>query len=100
MAKFELPIYGENDEIIKCYATDRVRWGIFLQALEVSESIEKKTPAEQFEVISNFIKKVFPDMTDNHLEMADVGDVFNTFKQLTKCAGAINVNSKNAIGEG
>ena len=32
MAQFELNIYGKDDEIVERYATDRVRWGIFLQA--------------------------------------------------------------------
>lgn len=99
MAKFELPIYGENDEIIKVYETDKVRWGVFMQALEVSENLEKKKPAEQFVIISNFVKKIFPDLTDEHLEMADITDVLNTFKQLTAKAGGIGENSKNGIGE-
>lgn len=101
MAQFELPIYGENDEIIDTKATDRVRWGVFMQALEISDGLESKKPAEQFEAISLFMKKIFPNLTDAELENADYEDVFNTFKQLIQKANGIKGedNSKNAVGE-
>lgn len=92
MAQFELNIYGKDDEIIKQFTTNKVRWGIFMQALEVSDGIEKRTAAEQFELINAFVKKIFPDLTDADLENADYEDVLNTFKQL--------VNKANKIGGG
>ena len=99
MAQFELNIYGNNDEIIKRFETDKVRWGIFMQALEVAETIDKKSAAEQFEVINKFVKKIFPDITDADLENADVDDVMNTFKQLIAKAGKIGGGDrKNAVG--
>lgn len=90
MAQFELNIYGNNDEILKTYATDRVRWGVYLQALELQEKIAGKSAAEQFRLINAFLKKIFPDLTDEDLELADYDDVMNTFKQL--------INKSNAIG--
>lgn len=90
MAQFELNIYGNNDEILKTYATDRVRWGVYLQALELQEKIAGKSAAEQFRLINVFLKKIFPDLTDEDLEFADYDDVMNTFKQL--------INKSNAIG--
>lgn len=98
MAQFELNIYGNNDEIIKRFETDKVRWGVFLQALEVSETLEKQTAAEQFKIINNFIKKIFPDITDADIENADIDDVMNTFKQLLSKAGKIGGNQKNVAG--
>jgi hypothetical protein len=98
MAAFELNIYGKDDEISKTYATDKVRWGVFLQALEVQESLATKTPAEQFDTINRFVKKIFPDLTDKDLENADINDVMNIFKQLLNKASKIGGNSKNAIG--
>lgn len=95
MAQFELNIYGNNDEILKTYATDKVRWGVFLQALEVQDELKEKTPSEQFAMITDFIKKIFPDLTDDDLERADADDVFNTFKQLANKASAIGGKSKN-----
>lgn len=95
MAKFELNIYGNNDEILKTYATDKVRWGVFLQALEIQDGLQDKSTSDQFATISDFIKKIFPELTDDDLERADADDVFNTFKQLANKASAIGGKSKN-----
>lgn len=96
MAQFELNIYGNNDEIVKTYATDKVRWGVFMQALELQDSLTDKSAAEQFKLINAFVKKIFPDLTDAELECADADDIVNTFKQLLHKSGAIGVSSKNA----
>jgi hypothetical protein len=98
MAQFELNIYGNDDEIIKTYTTDRVRWGVFMQALELQDGLEGLSVGEQFKAISEFVKKIFPELTDEHLEFADSDDVFNTFRQLTNKARAIGGSSKNATG--
>lgn len=97
MAQFELNIYGNNDEIVKQFETDKVRWGVFMQALELSENMDKKKPAEQFKLINAFVKKIFPDLTDADLENADYEDVFNTFKQLTAKAAAIKGDSSKNV---
>lgn len=96
MAQFELNIYGKDDEILKTHATDRVRWGVLLQALEIADGLEKLSVSEQFKEVSEFIKKIFPELTDDELANADMDDVFNTFVQLTNKASKIGVNSKNA----
>ena len=93
MAQFELSIYGNNDEILKTYKTDRVRWGVYLQALELQEKMKDKTGAEQFGLINAFLKKIFPDLTDEDLELADGDDVMNTFKQLIAKSKAIGSSS-------
>ena len=98
MAQFELNIYGSNDEIIKTYATEKVRWGVFMQALELQEGLKDKPAAEQFKLINAFVKKIFPDLTDADLELADADDIVNTFRQLVHKSNAIGVNSKNAQG--
>lgn len=98
MAAFELNIYGKDDEILKTFTTDKVRWGVFLQALEVQEGLATMSPAKQFETINRFVKKIFPELTDADLENADIDDVMNTFKQLINKANKIGGNSKNAIG--
>lgn len=98
MASFELNIYGENDEIIKAFATDKVRWGIFLQAIEMQETLDKKSAAEQFVEMSEMVKKIFPNLTNKDLENADIDDVINTFKQLVNRANSIGGNSKNVPG--
>lgn len=93
MALFELNIYGNNDEVIKRFETDKVRWGVYLQATELAEKLEGEKAAEKFRKISAFVKKIFPDLTDEELEKADGDDVLNTFKQLVKKAKGINAES-------
>lgn len=96
MAQFELNIYGNNDEILKTFQTDKVRWGVFMQALDIKEGLEDKDFVEQFKVVTNFIKKIFPSITDADLENADVDDVFNTFRQLIRKAENIKgTDTKN-----
>ena len=87
MAKFELTIYGPNDEAVKKYETNRVRWGVFLQAIKLQEEIKEKDMAVQFEAVNEFVKSIFPGLTDEELEQADGADVMNTFKQLIAAAG-------------
>ena len=93
MAQFELNIYGNDDEILKTYSTDKVRWGVFMQALELQEGLQGKSAAEQFKMMNSFLKKIFPDLTDADLELADGDDVINTFRQLTHKANNFNGNS-------
>lgn len=100
MAQFELNIYGENDEIVKRFETNKVRWGVFVQALELQESLDEQSAAQQFSAVNKFMKKIFPGMSDGDLENADGDDVMNTFKQLLRKAGKIagSNNSKNSTG--
>lgn len=98
MAQFELNIYGAGDEVVKRFETDRVRWGIFVQALELEESLKGATAQGMISAINEFVKKIFPDLTDADLENADVDDVMNTFKQLLAKAKKIGAGSKNVVG--
>jgi hypothetical protein len=98
MAQFELNIYDENDDIVKHFATDRVRWGIFVQALELEESLKSASAADMISAVNAFVKKIFPSLTDEDLMDADVDDVLNTFKQLLAKAKKIGVNGKNGDG--
>lgn len=93
MAKFELPIYGENDEIIKTYETDHIRWGIFIKALEMQKNIEKKSEFEQLSLVGDLMKSVFTGLTDEDLEKADMFDLFNVFAAIIK--GANKISLKN-----
>lgn len=100
MAQFELNIYSSNDEIVKHCETDRVRWGIFLQALELEESLKGASAREMISAINEFVKKIFPELTDEDLMNADVDDVLNTFKQLLAKAKKIGGGAKNVDGAG
>lgn len=98
MAKYELTIYGNNDEVIKKHETDVVRWGVYMQALKAGKGIEEKTIEEQFEIVNSFVLKIFPELTVEELEKADGGDVMNTFRQLINETNKIGANQKNAVG--
>lgn len=97
MAKFELSIYGENDEVIKRYATNVCPWAIFIQAAEMQETLAKKTAVEQMQAVGTILKSVFHGLTDEELNAADGLDVMNTFKQIVSGGQQIKGgNSKNA----
>lgn len=101
MAQFELNIYGKNDEIINTFETDKVRWGVYMEAVKLEENgLKDKTHAEQFKLINGVVKKIFPELTDADLENADGDDVMNTFNQLLRKGNGIGdgANSKNATG--
>lgn len=98
MSQFELNIYGKDDEVIRHFETERVRWGIFVQALELEESLKRATSREMISAVNEFVKKIFPDLTDADLENADVDDVMHTFKQLLAKAKKIGISAKNGEG--
>lgn len=91
MAKFELPIYGENDELVKAYTTDHIRWKLFIKAAEIQESakLNGDDTADKIEQISDLLKNVFSGITDEDLENADVVDIFSTFKQIANIGNSI-----------
>lgn len=97
MSRFELNIYGENDEIIKKYETNYVRWGTILQAIDLQEKIKNNPMTEQIEMINSFVQSLFKGLTSDELKNADSMDVMNTFKQLISSVGGIDGgNAKNA----
>lgn len=97
MAKFELPIYGKNDEVIKLYETNRVAWGVFVQAASLQETISSKSVREQIEDIGEILKSVFVGLTNEELLSADAFDVMSTFEQIVSGGQKIKKSSsKNA----
>lgn len=84
MAKYELNIYGQNDEIVKEYKTNVCPYGVFVHACEVQEEIENKPVKEQIGLISEVLKMTFSDLTDEELMHADTGDVMSTFYQIVQ----------------
>ncbi len=95
MAKYELNIYGENDVIVKTYATDNVMWGFYLEAVKASEDMQDMSNVERFEMVSEFVKRMFIGLTDEELTHASGDDVMNVFNQLMRKAKSIG-GSKNS----
>ena len=90
MAKFELNIYGKNDEILNTYQTDHIRWGLLVSALDLQEAIKDEAPDEQMKAINLFALELFPGMTEEELRNADGIDVMNVFAQVGRMANKIN----------
>lgn len=99
MAKYELNIYGENDAIVKTYATDNVLWGFYLEAVKAYDEMQDMSVGEQFEMINGFVKRMFIGLTDEELDHASGDDVMNVFNQLMRKARAIG-GAKNAPAAG
>jgi hypothetical protein len=99
MAKYELNIYKENDEIEKTYTTDNILWGFYIEAVKAYEDMQEMTESEQFEMISRFVKRMFIGLTDEELTRASGDDVMNVFAQLMKKARTIG-GSKNSTAAG
>lgn len=97
MAKFELPIYGENDEIVKKYETDIVRFGILEDAIKISEETKGKGAKEQLNAITPILQRVFKGLTAEELKDADLFNVFNVFNQIISLANNLkgSENTKN-----
>ena len=101
MAKFELPIYGGNDEIIKTYQANHCPWGIYVQAADLQESLKDKGAKDQLAAIGDILKTVFVGLTDDELMHADGGDVVNTFRQIVNggqtIKGSVTKNVPGAV---
>lgn len=93
MARFELNIYGENDEIVKSFSTEHVRWGLLTMVLNVQDEIKDASAEEQLLAISSFIPKIFPGITADDIDNADAGDIINVFAQVGKMAGKLKAKN-------
>lgn len=89
MATFTLNIYGENDAVIKTYETSHLRWRLFTEAVKTNEEIKDADPAEQLEVVGDFMRSVFVGLTAEEMELADANDILNNFQMIVKQAKKI-----------
>ncbi|MBO7066098.1 MAG: hypothetical protein IK122_00910 [Alphaproteobacteria bacterium] len=96
MAHVEINTYGANDEIVKTFTTNHIKWGLICRAVEIEEKMndEELKGTAAVKVVNDFILSVFPDMTQSDIEAADIGDIFNVFKMISHMGGNINT-SKN-----
>lgn len=84
MAKFELPIYGENDEVEVLHESNICPWEVFIRAAEIEEKLPQMSAKEQLEAVGDLVKAVFAGLTSEQLKRADALDVMNTFQQITR----------------
>ena len=95
MALVELNIYGDGDEILKTFSTNRIRWGLIVKAIELEEKFNNGEVGtkEQITLLNDFVLSVFPTMSQRDVEMADINDIKNVFKIIGNMSG--NINAKN-----
>lgn len=96
MALLNINVYGENDEVLKTFETDKIRWRLFGEAVKINDEIKDKPAAAQMEIVGKFILSLFVGMTEEDLDLCDVGDIFHTFKMVTMLANKIEGGEKNA----
>lgn len=84
MAKFALNIYGENDKVVKTYATDIIRYGVIEDTVSLLNEIEGKSNVEQFKLVKPLIKSIFSGLTDEEIKNADYIEVMGVFNQLVQ----------------
>lgn len=92
--KFELYIYGKNDEVVKKYGTDHIRYGILEDALELQESTKGQLKLES---VNALVMRVFKGLTTEELKDADIEEVINLFKQIISLSNGLKV--KNSSGK-
>lgn len=102
MAKYELSIYGENDEVVNKHETNVCPWAVYIEAAELQEKLKNKPAREQMQAVGEILKAVFVKLTDDELLHADGMDVMNTFKQIVtggqKINGGYQKNGQRARG--
>lgn len=97
MARFELNVYGENDEVIKTLATDILRFGVMEDAVNMAETLDEEKPQKQVENVKEIMKQIFKGCTDEDLRDVDMKQMFDTFRQVVSSANPPNgmENQKN-----
>lgn len=92
MAHVEINTYGDNDEILKTFSTNHIKWGLICRAVEIQEQMNdgELKGTEQIKVVNDFVLSVFPEMTQSDIEAADIGDIFNVFKIIGNMSNDIN----------
>ena len=83
-------------EIVKTFRTYGIKWKAFKKIMADKDELSKLKSAEDEEAIekmNDVVRLVFPAITDEELDEAFVGDVFNCFKQAMTIADNMAKNS-------
>lgn len=93
MSLITLNIYNDDDEIIKTYSTNRIRWGVLVKAVELEEMTKgDENGVESVKAISDLMYSIFPSITPDDLALADFGDMQNVFRMIVNMTGHIEKN--------
>ena len=96
MAKYELTIYDDNNEVVKTGETDIVKFSTLIKVMELNEKLSEMTYLEQLKEITSVVASAFPNLSVEDVQNADKDDVYNTFQQINRISNGINKGSKNA----
>lgn len=92
----ELNIYNEELEIVNTYKTYGIRWKAFKKIMSMQDELEELRKAEDeeaIEKISDVLRLIYPNLTDNDLDEAYFEDLFNCFEQAVNVAKRMAKNS-------
>lgn len=92
----ELNIYNNELEIVKTYKTYGIRWKAFKKIMGMQEELDALKDAKDEQAvdkISEVLRFVYPDLTDDDLEEAYTEDLFNCFRQALNVAQKMAKNS-------
>lgn len=93
MSLISLNIYNDDDEIIKTYSTNRIRWGVLVKAVELEEMTKgDENGVESVKAITDLMYSIFPSITPDDLALADFGDMQNVFRMIVNMTGHIEKN--------
>ena len=99
MAKFELPIYDDNDKVIKTHQRNKCPIDLFLKFQQYSEKVtggEVKGDKEFFAGLKDLFLEFFPAMTEKeYTNNTDVAEIIVLFDKIIKKA-TLFTNEKNA----
>lgn len=97
LTRYELNIYGNDDEIVKTFSTNHVPWGLYLDAADADEKLktENANAKQMIDTANGIVLALFPDATIDDLRRADARDVVSIFKQITHLGETIET-PKNA----
>lgn len=102
MARFELNVYGENDEILKTYATEKARYGAFEEAIKFTEEAEGKPESEvnilAFKMLGKFVRQLFPGLTEEEIRLCEIQDIVSLAYQVSGIANPL-AEASGANGE-
>lgn len=98
MAKFELPIYNNNDEVVKIYQRNKCPVDLFLKFQKYSEKVtgdQVKDDGEFFAGLKELFLEFFPEMTKKeYTNNTDVAEIIVLFDNIIKKATHFT-NEKN-----
>lgn len=96
MARINIYKDCESTEPTKTYTCNRLLLNAAQRAAKLAEDMEGKSYTEQIKMIGEIVKAVFPQVTDDEIELIDITELQVFFKDIMKmAAGNLDNAQKN-----